>query len=105
MEDILKRLLDTESRAEAIVAAAEAERKRIVDAALDEARQAEARFQESAAGRRQPLLAEAEDRAGQLVADLNRKYEARQRALREQAERNEGEAVKAALAALLGVEG
>jgi len=105
MEDVLKRLLDTESRAEAIVAAAEAERKRIVDAALDEARQIEARFQESALGRRQPLLAEAEERAGQLVADLTRKYEARQRALREQADRNEGEAVKAALAVLLGVEG
>lgn len=101
MEDVLKRLLETESRAEAIIDAAEAERKRIVDAALDGARQVEARFQAELLHRRQPLLQDAEDRAGQQVADLTRKYEARQRALREQADRNEDEAVKAALALLL----
>ncbi len=104
MEDVLKRLLETETRAEAIIESAETERKRIVDQALDAARQAEARFQEDAARRRQPLLLEAEDRAGQLVADLTRKYEARQRLLREQADRNEDEAVRAVLALLLDPE-
>jgi vacuolar-type H+-ATPase subunit H len=101
MEDVLKRLLETETRAEAVIAAAAAERDRIVDAALAEARAAEASSREAAERRRQPLLAEAEDRAAQLVADLTRKYEARQRALREQADRNEGEAAAAALALLL----
>ncbi|MDR3394591.1 MAG: hypothetical protein P4L70_06280 [Parasulfuritortus sp.] len=104
MEDVLKRLLETETRAEAIIETAETERRRIVDAALDEARRAEAGFQEEAARRRQPLLHEAEDRASQLVADLTRKYEARQRLLREQADRNEDEAVRAVLALLLDPE-
>jgi vacuolar-type H+-ATPase subunit H len=105
MEDVLKRLLETETRAEAIIEAAEVERRRIVDSARDEVRRIEARFREEAAQRRQPLLREAEERAGQLVADLTRKYEARQRALREQAERNEDEAVRSALALLLDPEG
>ncbi|TCJ17994.1 ATPase [Parasulfuritortus cantonensis] len=104
MEDVLKRLLDTETRAEAIITAAEAERKRLIDAAMEEARGNEARFQAETAGRRQPIMQEAEDRAGQLVADLTRKFEARQRALREQADRNETEAIAAALATLLDPE-
>lgn len=104
MEDVLKRLLETETRAEAIIEAAEAERKRIVDAAVAEVRQNEARFLAEAAKRRAPIMREAEDRAGQLVADLTRKFEARQRALREQADRNEDEAIAAALALLLDPE-
>ncbi|MDD3530383.1 MAG: hypothetical protein PHS77_10955 [Gallionellaceae bacterium] len=104
MEDVLKRLLDTETRAEAIIAAAEAERRRIVEAAVAEARVAEERFSDEAARRRQPLMQEAEDRAAQLVADLTRKFEARQRALREQADRNEAEAIRAALDLLLDPE-
>lgn len=104
MEDVLKRLLETETRAEAIIEAAEAERKRIVDAAMDEVRRNEARFQAEAAKRREPIMREAEDRAGQLVADLTRKFEARQRVLREQADRNEEAAIAAALALLLDPE-
>ncbi|NTV94910.1 MAG: ATPase [Thiobacillus sp.] len=104
MEDVLKRLLETETRAEAIIEAAEAERKRIVDAAMDEVRRNEARFQDEAAKRREPIMREAEDRAGQLVADLTRKFEARQRVLREQADRNEEAAIAAALALLLDPE-
>lgn len=104
MEDVLKRLLETETRAEAIIAAAEVERQRMVDAAMDEARAVEARFQADAARRREPILREAEDRAGQLVADLTRKFEARQRSLREQADHNEDEAIAAALALLLDPE-
>jgi V/A-type H+-transporting ATPase subunit G/H len=101
MEDVLKRLLETETHAEAIIQAAEAEHKRIVDEALAKALQAEAAFQAEAAARRQPLLKEAEERAEQLTVDLTRKFEVRQRALREQADRNEEEAVRAALALLL----
>jgi V/A-type H+/Na+-transporting ATPase subunit G/H len=104
MDDVLKRLLATESRAEAIIAAAEAERQRLVEAALDKVRQAEARFQAEAPGRRQPWLHEAEERAGQTVADLTRKYEARRRSLREQADHNEATALAAALALLLDPE-
>lgn len=105
MEDVLKRLLEAESRAEAIIESAATEHRRIVDTALAEARRAELLFQENSARRRQPMLREAEERAGQMVADLTRKHEARQRALREQADRNEDGAVEAALALLLNPEG
>lgn len=101
MEDVLKRLLETETRAEAVIEAAEAERHRIVDAAREEADLAESRFQAEAAERRQPFLHEAEQRAEQQVADLTRKLEARQRTLREQADHNEAAAVQVALALLL----
>ncbi|MDD5365605.1 MAG: hypothetical protein PHR30_09720 [Gallionellaceae bacterium] len=104
MEDVLKRLLETETRAEAIIEAAEVEREGIVQAAMAEARQAETRFQSESARRRQPLMQEAEDRANQLVADLTRKFEARQRVLRDQADHNEDEATRAALALLLDPE-
>jgi vacuolar-type H+-ATPase subunit H len=104
MEDILKRLLETESRAEAIIQASEVERDRIVDTALEEAHQAEVRFLDDSTRSRQPLMQEAEDRSNQMVADLTRKYEARQRVLRDQADRNEGEAVKVALELLLDPE-
>lgn len=101
MENVLKRLLDTESKAEAVIAAADAEQKRIIDAALEETRQAEARFLQDIERRREPQLVEAEQRAGQLVAGLARKVEDRKRMLRDQADRNEDEAVRAALALLL----
>lgn len=101
MDNVLKRLLDSETRAEAVIEAAEQERKRIVDSALEEAWQAEERFQLETERRREPVLMEAEERAEQMVADLTRKFEARQRALRSQADQNEDEAVKAALALLL----
>jgi V/A-type H+-transporting ATPase subunit G/H len=101
MDNVLKRLLETETRAEAVIEAAEEERKGIVDAALAEVWRAEERFQQEAEHRRGPVLMEAEERAGQQVADLTRKFEARQRALRTQADQNEDEAVKAALALLL----
>ena len=101
MDNVLKRLLETETRAEAVIEAAEEERKRIVDAALAEVWQAEERFRQETEHRRGPVLMEAEERAEQQVADLTRKFEARQRALRSQADQNEDEAVKAALVMLL----
>jgi V/A-type H+/Na+-transporting ATPase subunit G/H len=104
MEDLLKRLLETETRAEAVIAAGEAECQRIVEDALVETRRNEAGFLAGANERRAPLMSEAEDRAGQLVADLTRKFEARQRALREQADRNEEAAIAAALDVLLDPE-
>lgn len=101
MEDVLKRLLDTEARAEAIIAAAEADRQARVDTALAEVRDAEARFRDQVAALREPILREAEARAEQLAADLARRYQARQRRLRDLADRNEATAVQAALALLL----
>ncbi|MBK6742877.1 MAG: ATPase [Hydrogenophilales bacterium] len=101
MEDPLKRLLEAEARAQGIIDAASADRQRILDEALAAARDAEARFETGRADLRAPFLKEARGRAEQSVAELSRKYEERQRSLRDMATRHEQEAVDAALAFLL----
>jgi len=101
MEDPLKRLLEAEARAQSIIDAANAERQRILDEALAAAREAEARFAAGRADLRAPFLKEAHGRADQAVAELARKYEERQRNLREMASHHEQEAVAAALNLLL----
>jgi len=101
MEDHLKRLLEAEARAQSLIDAANVERERMLDETLATAREVEARF---AAGRtelRAPYLKDAQSRAEQAVAELTRKYDERQRNLREMAARNEQEAVDAALNLLL----
>lgn len=101
MEDSLKRLLEAEARAQNIIDAASTERQRILDDALAAARDAEMRFESGRAELRAPFLNEAHGRADQAVAELTRKYDERQRALREMASRHEQEAVDAALNLLL----
>lgn len=101
MEDPLKRLLDAEARAQGIIDAASAERQGILDEALAAARAAEARFEAGRAELVAPFLKEAQSRATHAVAELARKYEERQRNLREMASRHEQEAVDAALNLLL----
>lgn len=101
MEDALKRLLDAEAKAEAIIEGAVRERERIISEALEAARDAEVRFDAGMEDLRAPYLREAEARAEQAVGELTRKYEERQRALRELAARHEEEAVAAALGLLL----
>jgi V/A-type H+/Na+-transporting ATPase subunit G/H len=101
MEDHLKRLLEAEARAQGIIEAASHERQRLLDDALSSVHEAEARFEAGRADLRAPFLKEAQGRADQAVAELGRKYEERQRNLREMASRHEQEAVDAALALLL----
>lgn len=101
MEDSLKRLLEAEARAQAIIEAASMERQRLVDEALAAAREAEVRFESGRAELRAPFVREAHGRADQAVAELARKYEERQRGLRDMATRHEQEAVDAALNLLL----
>lgn len=101
MEDQLKRLLEAEARAQAIIEGAGQERQRLLDEALVAAREAEVRFEKNRADLRAPFLKEAHGRAEQAVAELSRKYEERQRNLRDMASRHEQEAVDAALNLLL----
>ncbi len=101
MEDQLKRLLEAEARAQAIIEAASHERQRMLDLALAGVHEAESRFEASRADLRAPFLKEAHGRAEQAVAELSRKYEERQRNLRDMASRHEQEAVDAALSLLL----
>lgn len=101
MDDQLQRLLEAEARAQGIIDEASRQRQRLIDEALAAARDSEARFEASRGELRAPFLHEAQQRAEQAVAELSRKYDERQRALREQAARHESEAVEAALALLL----
>jgi len=101
MEDQLKRLLEAEARAQAIIDAASSERQRMLDEALASTRENEARFEANRLDLRAPLMKEAHARAEHSVAELSRKYEERQRGLRDLAGRHEQEAVDAALALLL----
>jgi V/A-type H+/Na+-transporting ATPase subunit G/H len=101
MEDHLKRLLEAESRAQGIIDAASTERQRILDETLSIVRDADERFEAGRAELRAPFLNEAHGRAEHIVAELARKYEERQRNLREMAARHEQEAVDAALILLL----
>lgn len=97
MDDALKRLLDAEARARGIIEAASRERELMLDEALAVAQEAEARFEQGRDELRAPFLAEARSRASQSVAELSRKYEERQKSLRDMASRHEEEAVRAAL--------
>ncbi len=101
MDDPLKRLLEAEARAQSIIDAASIERQRLLDEALAAAREAEVRFEASRVELRSPFLKEANSRADQSVAELARKYEERQRNLRDMASKHEQEAVDAALNLLL----
>lgn len=101
MDSQLRRLLETEARAQGIIDDASRQRQRLIDEALAAAREAEARFEASRAELRAPFLNEAQGRADQAVAELTRKYGERQRTQRELASRHESEAVDAALALLL----
>jgi hypothetical protein len=101
VDDQLQRLLEAEARAQTVIDAAGVECQRILDDALATVHDAEARFEAGRAGLRAPFLKEAQARADQAVAELNRKYGERQRMLRDLASRHESEAVDAALALLL----
>lgn len=104
MEDLLKRLLEAEMRADAEVVKADAERERSIQEALEQARRAEEQFAAGITELRAPHLEQAETRAAQAVAELKRKHGERQRHLRRLAEERERPAVEAALALLLDPE-
>lgn len=97
MDDSLKRLLDAEARAREIIEAASRERQDMLDEALAGANEAQKRFEAGRTELRAPFLTEARNRAEQSVVELGRKYEERQKGLREMASRHEQEAVRAAL--------
>lgn len=104
MEDVLKRLLEAETRAEAVVADATARREQILRQATDDARAAELRFEQRIPEIQGSFSGKAEERAQQAIAELKRRYEERHKSLRALAERQTAEAVNAAVAILLNAE-
>lgn len=101
MEELLKRLLEAEARADAEVREASAERERTIQAALAQARLAEDRFAAGIADLREPYLKQARERADQAVAELKRKYDERGRRLRALAGERESAAADEAVARIL----
>lgn len=101
MKEIIDRLLDAETQAEAIVDEANRRKDVLIKEAREKAGLLEQQFEANRERLRAPYLNEAEDRANDAVAGLSRKYLERQRALRELAAQHEAEAVDAALALVL----
>ena len=101
MEDVLKRLLEAESRAEALVRKAEAERDAMVKRAEAEARALDEAFAARIPEIRNRYLQKAEEEAAQKLKELERHYEELKVRIRNSAQQHEPEAVKAAIALLL----
>ena len=101
METLLKRLLDAEAEAEALVAAAETRSETLIRDAWATVSRLDADFAARQAALRKPLMASAEERAAQAIGELDERHTARQRELRRLAEQHEAAAVNAVLARLL----
>lgn len=104
MDDTLSRLLDAEMRAEALASQAEAEQERIIQQALADTRADNDRFTARIPELHRSFIARAEERAGQTVAELRRRYDERHIQLRNQAEQREEDALEAAFQILIGPE-
>jgi V/A-type H+/Na+-transporting ATPase subunit G/H len=101
MKEIIDQLLDAEAQAESIVEEARRQRQVLINEAQEKATLAEQQFGANRDHLRAPFLKEAESRANEVVAELNRKYLERQRSIRELAAQHESEAVAAAVALIL----
>ncbi len=101
MEDVLKRLLDAEVKAEAMVKEAEAEYERVMLTTREEIVAAQQRFDAQIPELRNAALKAARERAAQTVAELKRRYEERRREQHAIAGERSAEALDAALALLL----
>jgi V/A-type H+-transporting ATPase subunit G/H len=101
MEEVLKRLLEIEHKAETIVDAAEAERDRVIAAAQADAHAAAAQLEARLPELRASFLDKAQERAEQNIAELTRRATERQRDLRRLGESHEQEALAATLALLV----
>ncbi len=102
MEDILKPLLEAEQKAENQVEQADSARRQMIQEALDQVRAAETEFEQQMEVRRKPFLTTAEEGAQRRIKENDAAAAAQQKILRERAAANEGAAVEAALAMILG---
>ena len=101
MEDTLKRLLDAELRAQALVDQAFKERDRMVEKALEEARSAEQRFTARIPEIQASFVSKAEERADQTIAELERRFAERRQSLEAMADERRQEAAETAIAVVL----
>lgn len=102
MDDTLKQLLDAELRAQKLVDRAFAERDRLTRQAQTEAKAAEQRFEKRIPEIHASFMNKAEQRAVQSIAELQRREQEKRSELESMAQERMQDAVRAALAILLG---
>lgn len=103
MDDTLRRLLEAEQKADALVKKAQADRDRIVETALEEIKAADARFRARIPELRESFHNKAEERAAQAIAEVRRRYSERRDELDEEIERRRDQSVSRGLDALLTI--
>ncbi|MBK1723586.1 ATPase [Thiocystis violacea] len=101
MDDTLKRLLDAEMRAERLAKQAEDAQDQIIKQAVADAKADNDRFTTRIPDLHRAVIAKAEERAEQNIAELRRRYDERHVHLRDQAEQREDEALEAAFQILI----
>jgi V/A-type H+-transporting ATPase subunit G/H len=104
MDDLLKKLLETELKAEAIVKDADNAREKILSEARAEAQRAQDNFAARIANLQKVLNEKAEQRAAQTIAESKKRFEEHCQTLQSLAHGREQEAVEAALAIILNTE-
>lgn len=104
MDDMLKRLLEVELRAEKLVEEAKARREEITRQALEDARRAEDRFSARIPEIRGAFMEKAQGRATQTIRELQRRYDERNKELRLMGEQHERDAIEAAVAIIVSPE-
>lgn len=101
MDDILKRLLDAELRAEQLAQKAEQDQERTIQEAMREARSQDERLRSRVPDLHRGYIHKAEERAEQTIAELRRRYDERQVELRKLADQHANEALDSAFALLI----
>jgi V/A-type H+-transporting ATPase subunit G/H len=101
MDDSLKRLLDAEQRAEALVTKASEDRDRLIAQALEEVKTADARFRARVPELRESFKRKAEERAEQAIAEIRRRHNERRALLEKETAKRRDQAVTRGLEMLL----
>ena len=104
MDDTLKQLLAAEGAATELVDKAERDGERLIQAAIQEARSQEERFENRKPELHAGFLEKSDQRAQQTIAEMERRFQETLAQLRESADQNEDRALEAAFRALLGRE-
>jgi len=104
MENVLKRLLDAELKAQNVVEQAKKERDKLVHEAREEVKRAEQRFQARIPEIHASFIDKAEEKAQAHINELERRYEERRHSLENIAAQRRQQAVKDVLDMLLDTE-
>ena len=105
MDDTLKRLLDAEVRAEALVDEAKAQAEQMARQALEDARGREQEFHDRTPEIRNAMLEKARERASKELDALQNRQEAHAAEIRAAAEAHRRDAIDAAVGLIIETDG